>query len=320
MKYKRFLALCLSLAILLSFSSCKINSDKKYSIYVITKSTNSNFWNDVESGVKAAATEYNVDVVFEGPSSEEDYMAQNKMISEAVENKADAIVISAIDYDRSNETVEAAVMAGVKVVMIDSDISSVKKSTFIGTDNFAAGEMAAKSVIDKFGTEQNVNIGIINYAEGTDNGQLREDGFRSYLNSFPNIQIYDTVTADSNTTSAMASTIILLNNHPKTDVIVGFNEWMTLGIGKAVEQRNTEESIYAIGFDNNVVSVGMLESGAMDVLIVQNSFAIGYLGIESACKVLGGKKVSDKITTATTLITKENMFYEENQKILFPFN
>lgn len=318
MKFKKLLAVFLACVIMLSLTACG-SSDKKYSVYVITKSTNSNFWEDVERGVRAAATEYNVNIVFEGPSSEEDYLAQNKMINEAVENGADAIVFSAIDYYQSDKTIEAAAAAGVKIVMIDSDISSKEKSTFIGTDNFAAGETAAKSVIDKFGTEQIVKIGIINYDEGSNNGQQREAGFRSYLKNFGNIQIYDTVRAVSNTTSAMASTIILLNNYPQVNVVVGFNEWMSLGIGKAIEQRNLQDSIYAIGFDNNVVSVGMLESGEMDVLIVQNSFAMGYLGVESACNVLNGKKISENIITATTAITKENMFSRDNQKILFPF-
>lgn len=35
-----------------------------------------------------------------------------------------------------------------------------------------------------------------------------------------------------------------------------------------------------IGFDSNVISVGMIETGEMDALIVQNPFAIGYLGVK----------------------------------------
>ena len=41
------------------------------------------------------------------------------------------------------------------------------------------------------------------------------------------------------------------------------------------------EEVAAVGFDSNVVSVGMLETGEMDALIVQNPFAIGYLGAVS---------------------------------------
>ena len=44
--------------------------------------------------------EYNVDVTFDGPENEEDYANQNKLIMSAVQNGADAIVLSAIDFEK----------------------------------------------------------------------------------------------------------------------------------------------------------------------------------------------------------------------------
>ncbi|MHB8061162.1 MAG: substrate-binding domain-containing protein, partial [Ruminiclostridium sp.] len=62
-----------------------------------------------------------------------------------------------------------------------------------------------------------------------------------------------------------------------------------------------------------------LEKGNIDALIVQNPFAIGYLGIENAYNLIRkNKKPESVIYTDTTLITRENMFDEANQKILFP--
>ena len=61
----------------------------------------------------------------------------------------------------------------------------------------------------------------------------------------------------------------------------------------------------------------MLESGEMDALLVQNPFAIGYLGVQSAVELLSGIKIESKIKTSTTVITRENMFDNENQRILF---
>ena len=73
----------------------------------------SDFWHAVKSGVEAAATEYNVSVTFEGPENEEDFEAQNRMIADAVQNGADVIVLSAIDYDKNAAAVNAAVMRAV---------------------------------------------------------------------------------------------------------------------------------------------------------------------------------------------------------------
>ena len=65
----------------------------------------------------------------------------------------------------------------------------------------------------------------------------------------------------------------------------------------------------------------MLETGEMDALIVQNPFAIGYLGVEKAAALISGEiSQSDDIYTDVTTVTKENLFDDDIQKILFRFN
>ena len=40
----------------------------------------------------------------------------------------------------------------------------------------------------------------------------------------------------------------------------------------------------SVAFDSNVTTVDALQSGAMDALVVQNTYAMGYFGVESAYK------------------------------------
>ena len=49
-----------------------------------------------------------------------------------------------------------------------------------------------------------------------------------------------------------------------------------------------------VGFDTNTVAVGMLETGEIDTLIVQNPFAIGYLGVKNAAELISGESISEK--------------------------
>ena len=95
MKFKKIIAALLLSALLTSLCACGKTEEIK--VAVIVKSVDSDFWQNFKSGVDSAATEYNVSVTFEGPENEEDYAAQNKMISRAAENGADVIVLSAID-------------------------------------------------------------------------------------------------------------------------------------------------------------------------------------------------------------------------------
>ena len=319
MSFKKIISLILAFSMAVCLCACTKTDSKKY-IAVITKAVNSDFWHNVNNGVLSAATEYNVTVTFEGPENEEDYNAQNALIEAAVKNGADAIVLSAIDYNNSVDTVNAAVREGVKVVTIDSDVNSDAVSLFIGTDNIAAGKEAGKAAVDGFSADSEIIIGLVNYNANTDNGNQREKGFREYIGTVSNARIAASVTAESNEKSATAAAEKLLKQNPRINVIVGFNEWMTLGVGNAVKNLGLSKKVRSVGFDSNLISVGMLETGEMDALIVQNPFAIGYLGIEKAAALISGESLpSREIYTDVTTVTKENIFDNDIQKILFRF-
>lgn len=319
MSFKKIISLILAFSMAVCLCACTKTDSKKY-IAVITKAVNSDFWHNVNNGVLSAATEYNVTVTFEGPENEEDYNAQNALIEAAVKNGADAIVLSAIDYNNSVDTVNAAVREGVKVVTIDSDVNSDAVSLFIGTDNIAAGKEAGKAAVDGFSADSEIIIGLVNYNANTDNGNQREKGFREYIGTVSNARIAASVTAESNEKSATAAAERLLRQNPRINVIVGFNEWMTLGVGNAVKNLGLSKKVRSVGFDSNLISVGMLETGEMDALIVQNPFAIGYLGVEKAAALISGESLpSGEIYTDVTRVTKENIFDNDIQKILFRF-
>ena len=91
----------------------------------------------------------------------------------------------------------------------------------------------------------------------------------------PNARIVGSITADSNSESATESAKKLLYENPEINVLVGFNEWMTLGVGNAIKELSLAGKVRGIGFDTNVISVEMIETGEMDALIVQNPFARG---------------------------------------------
>lgn len=317
MRFRKFLSvLCAAMTAVLACGCAASRRD--ISVAVIVKAVDSDFWHKVSNGVSSAATEYNVDVTFEGPENEEDYEKQNEMINRAVERGVDAIVLSAIDYQKNSDAVTKAVKNGVKVITIDSSVASKQVSMFIGTDNKAAGRAAGKAAADTFSEDGRVHIGIVNYYKSTDNGIKREEGFREYIDSVKNADIAAAVNTESNTGSAAAAAEALLKENPQINVLVGFNEWMTLGIGEAVKNLGLSERVRCIGFDTNATSLGMLETGEMDVLIVQNPFAIGFLGIKNAVDVVGGtSSAQSELFTDVTAVTKNNIFDKDIQKLLF---
>ncbi|WP_312371474.1 substrate-binding domain-containing protein [Lachnoclostridium sp.] len=317
--FKKIVIWILTGVMLLTLVGCSNKDNKKHYVAMITKSTKSAFWQSVFAGASAAATEYNLSISYDGPELEEDYEYQNNLIYQAIEDGAEAIIFSAVDYNANAKAIEDASKKGLKVIIIDSDVNSNQVSCRIGTDNYAAGCMAGEAALAS--NEEKIHIGIVNYDINSANGQQREDGFRDTVSKDSRVKDIVTINVVSTTEDARKGTKQLLEEHPEINVIATFNEWTSLGVGWAIRDLNLADETTVVAFDSNVVSVGMLETGEVDALIVQNPYAMGYLGVEKVAELIRGQNIEKgTIDTSTTLITRDNMYDAEYQKILFSFH
>ena len=320
MKRNKAAVLCALLAgALLSGCTAPGTAAEQYSVALVAKSTETEFWLSVFAGAEAAATEYNIRLDITGPETEEDYEAQNRMIAEAVSAGADALVFSAIDYENNASAIDLAAEAGVKVVAIDSSVASGMVSTYIGTDNHAAGRMAAQAALD--GVEGQLTVGLVNYDISSANGQERELGARELLGESGRAEVVAVINTLAEAGQAQKDAEAMLREHPEINVLIAFNEPTSVGAAYAVDSLDLSESVFLVGFDSNVATVDGLQDGCVDALIVQNPYAMGYLGVESAYKLLsdGGEELETVVDTSTQIVDRENMFTMDSQKALFAF-
>lgn len=316
----RISAILLLLAALL-LSACGHTEGRaaQYKIYLITKSTSTEFWRSVFAGANAARAEYNVNLVIRGPDTEENYAGQNMYIQEAVRNHADAIVFSAISYTENAAAIDEAAEAGIKIVVIDSDVNSSRVSARIGTDNIQAGRITAAAALDT--DEQHLSVGIVNFAQFSRNGEEREIGLREQLEKDPRVEEICTVNSLTDHDAARETATELLREHPEINILIGLNEPLGVGVAEASEELKLKDRVRVISFDSNIRCIELLRHGDVSALIVQNPYAMGYLGVETAWKILEGQsfRPDQLIDTATSIITQENMFSVEGQKALFSF-
>ena len=311
--------LLLLAALLLSACGHTEGRAAQYKIYLITKSTSTEFWRSVFAGANAARAEYNVNLVIRGPDTEENYAGQNMYIQEAIRNHADAIVFSAISYTENAAAIDEAAEAGIKIVVIDSDVNSSRVSARIGTDNIQAGRITAAAALDT--DEQHLSVGIVNFAQFSRNGEEREIGLREQLEKDPRVEEICTVNSLTDHDAARESATELLREHPEINILIGLNEPLGVGVAEASEELKLKDRVRVISFDSNIRCIELLRHGDVSALIVQNPYAMGYLGVETAWKILEGQsfRPDQLIDTATSIITQENMFSVEGQKALFSF-
>ena len=291
----------------------------QHSVALVAKSTETEFWLSVFAGARAAAAEYNLKLTVTGPETEEDYEAQNAMVQQAVDDGAEALVFSAIDFTNNAAAIDAAAAAGVKVVAIDSNVDSSAVSTYIGTDNYAAGRMAAQAALDR--VEGELRVGIVNYDVSSANGQEREQGAVDLLKESGRARVVRIINTLAEAQHAQADTTAMLQQYPEINVLLAFNEPTSVGAAEAVRQMGLSDTVFLVGFDSNVATIDGLQEGSVDALIVQNPYAMGYLGVESAYRLLTGQGggMEDVVDTATRIVDRDNMFTMDSQKALFAF-
>lgn len=274
------------------------------------------FWSALIGGAKMAAKENDVDLKVVGTKNEGDYIRQNELIDWAIRQKPDAIVLSPSDYTETTSMAKKVADNKIRLVFIDSTVDENIQDALVATDNYRAGKKMGefmKTLIDK-----HTKIAIMGHVKTSSTAIERQKGMRDGLGNDQN-RIVDVVFCDSDTTKAYTITIELLKQYPDITMIAGLNEYSSVGVARAIKYLGLTGKVKVIGFDSSIEEIELLEEGVFQGLIIQKSFNMGYLGIEEAINLIKGNKVEKNVDSGSQLITKDNMYTEENQKLLFPF-
>lgn len=316
--FKKLLIIFTMMAILVSCTSPQtVKPNEDIDIRVIVKKQNHDFWAVVEQGALAAEREFGINVDYVGPASEEDITGQIRMVEAAIEDKADAIVLAAIDYNLLVPVAEKARDAGIPVIIIDSNINSDRMLGFVGTDNVHAGRVLGESMVESLGTD--ADIMIVSFVKGAASSNEREAGLMEIIDMYEDINLIDTLYCNSDEEIAKTLTIEAIRQYPGIDAFVCLNAYATVGTARGVIEMGMEGEKKIIGFDSTPEEISYLEKGVIELVVVQNPFSMGYLGVKYALDAVRGITVPKSVNTGAVVITKDNMYDPENQKLVFPF-
>ncbi len=160
---------------------------KTYRIMVIPKGTTHEFWQTIHAGaVKAAEELGNVELIWQGPQKEDERSDQIKLVQNAVAVGVDGIVLAPLDAKALVAPVEQAIAKGIPVVIIDSGLESKKIVSYVSTDNYNGGVLAARRLGELLKGEG--RIILLRYAVGSASTEEREKGFTDTIQKdFPKI-------------------------------------------------------------------------------------------------------------------------------------
>ncbi|OME77400.1 LacI family transcriptional regulator [Paenibacillus sp. FSL A5-0031] len=296
-----------------------LSAKKKIEVTVILKTidTSVEFWQVLIDGVHEAAQEFNVNVQVWGTKSETDVDEQIALVEKAILNKPDAIVLAATDYERLVPVAEKIKKNGIKLIIVDSGIKSDAADSIVTTDNVSAGREAGEAM--KSLIKDKAKIAIISYVKSAASHIDREKGVHEVLENYPGIEMLGTYNGEGSEQNSYLLAMEMLQQHNDVFGIIGLNEPTTVGAGRAIQELGLKGKVQLIGFDSSFNEIKLLDEGVMNATVLQRPFQMGYLSIKTAMEVVKGKKAAKLIDTGSLLITKKNMYEEENQKLLFPF-
>lgn len=288
-------------------------------IAVIVKTTNSNFWQNVNKGASAAIegqTEHTM--TFNGPASESAVADQVNLVENAINRGVSAIVLAPSDPDALTPVVKRAYESGIPVAIIDSALGDSAKGTyqaFLSTDNKAAGETAAKLMIDSVG--QTGKVAVMSYVAGVGSEIGRVGGFIDYLKANSKLEVVGPFYSQSQMAMALNQTTDILAANSDLVGIYGANEPTAVGMGRALVQAGKAGSLTAIGFDGNADLQAFVRDGTLKATAVQGSFQMGELGVQAMLDILDGKTVEPFIDTGVVMVTKENIDSDVAKNVLY---
>ena len=120
--------------------------DETMFVPVVSKGLQHQFWQTVRSGAEDAATEYGVDITFEGPASEADIQDQVQMFQNAMARGPAAVALAALDTSSVLDQLEEAVRREIPIIGFDSGVPNAPEGAIYAnasTDNYAAAGLAA---------------------------------------------------------------------------------------------------------------------------------------------------------------------------------
>lgn len=323
-KKKKWLSICLVICLIGGIGGAawyrqkKIEERRMSLVYIpkVEDSTN-DFWKALILGTKMAAKEYNADIEIKAPTEENDIERQNELLKEAISEEPDAILFSPSSFTESNDLLKEAKEKGIRISFIDSYTEEKVQDLTVATDNLEAGEKLGKFAATLLGPDD--QIAIVAHVKGVSTAVEREEGFRKGLGDLAK-NIVEVVYCDSQYEKSRKLTQELMEKYPNLKMVAGMNEYSSVGAARAVKAAGAKDRIQVVGVDSSQEAVQLMENGVFKGLVVQKAFKMGYIGVKETILMLRGKSYEKDINSGCELVTPDNMYDSEIEKLLFPFN
>ena len=266
---------------------------KKIKIAMIGKSSTNPVFLSARRGAEAAAKDlfakYNIQVTIDWRTPPtEDGQIQAQRLAQAVNEGADAVLISCSDAAKVTGAINDAVARGIPVMTFDSDAPQSKRFAFYGVDDIQAGEQVMSELAQVINGKGNVAILAGN--QNAPNLRKRAEGVIKEAAKYPGVKIVGTFYHIETPQDAAAEVVRVMHAYPE------INAWAMIGgwplFTKTLLSDLDPAKVKVVAIDALPAELPYISKGIAPVLLAQPIFKWGYVSVEKIVeKICLGKEV-----------------------------
>ncbi|AIF44578.1 sugar-binding protein [Virgibacillus sp. SK37] len=274
-----------------------------YHFALVAEETENNYWRLVEKGAKRAAAEKDIYLEYIAPSKADNDQLL-KLFDRMIAAKVDGIIVQGIEGERFVDLVHKGVERNIPVITIDTDVPSERKA-YVGTDNFYAGQLAGRYIIENTKGEQHVGV-IVGRFEAI-NQQERLAGFKDAIKAHPRIQIAKIKESNITEIGATQATYVMMKQHPEINALLGLSALDGLGMVEGIQQIFPTKDVLITSFDILPETMKLIREGKIDATIAQYPEEMGSMAVDVLIDLQNRDLVDNKIYTKTEIIEKADL-------------
>lgn len=231
---------------------------------------------DNHLGMRYAAKKFGVDIRTIGPQGW-DPAGHAEAVEQAIAKKP-AGIITSLWEPGAVPAIKRAMEQGIPVVVIEANVDDNGALTFIGLDNYKAGEVQAKELIRLAG---NKGTYVASGNWGASNTDAKFQGLKEYLDKNTEWKMAGKVDDKASTSDAIESSKAIFNTYKDINAIVGFDASSGSGICLAAEELDMDISKLAVVVNDREAPVlECIESGAIDSTIVNKTALESFMAVQ----------------------------------------
>ena len=263
------------------------------------------YFQTMEDAAKAWAKDHpNVEIVYGQGKSATDIEGQIALIEKMVAQGVQGIAITPVDPSVAT-TLDKAVAAGVKVVLMDNSIPGWKNGTSLATtNNLEAGKLAGQYL--KTVLKDGDKLGILEGVPGVPSLDDRVNGMLEGLKGV-NADIVGKGATDCTEEKGINVAQDILTANPELKAIYSACGPPAAGAAQAIKNAKLDHHIILVGFDFCCGEPEAITAGDEDASVAQFPAKMSEYGVDALVKAINGEKVEPLINSGAALVTKDNM-------------